>query len=67
MTGERQVVTIDVSAGTFTAACAACGATFAGRLDLDLSSGVFLCRGGHSVRIERAEPGTASAASATAA
>jgi hypothetical protein len=29
------------------------GSTFAGRLDDDLSEGVFLCRCGHHVRVER--------------
>jgi hypothetical protein len=27
--------------------------TFAGRLDLDLDHGMFLCRRGHPVRVER--------------
>jgi hypothetical protein len=77
MTGD-QVVQIAARAVSFTAVCEACveldaiagwsGSTFAGRLDLDLDHGTFLCRRGHSVRVEReaerrAEPqrGTAAA------
>lgn len=55
---------ISPRATAFTIVCAACaasatrpglsGASFAGRLDLDLPSGVFLCRNGHAVRVERA-------------
>jgi hypothetical protein len=41
------------------------GSTFAGRLDLDLGHGTFLCRRGHPVRIERME--TLPEAGATAA
>jgi len=58
-----QLVTISPRATSFTAVCRACaramhepgwtGATFAGRLDLDLESGVFLCRHGHEVHVER--------------
>ena len=61
-----QVVRISPRATAFTAVCEACaeldaiagwtGSTFAGRLDLDLDHGSFLCRRGHSVRVER-EPG----------
>jgi len=61
-----QVVEISASATSFTAACALCvaldakagttGSTFAGRLDLDLDSGTFLCRRGHTVRVQRASP-----------
>ena len=57
---------IAAAASSFTVACDHCaeldaaegstGSTFAGRLDLDLQHGTFLCRRGHSVRIERAEP-----------
>jgi hypothetical protein len=62
-----QVVRVSSRATSFTAVCDACveldaiagwsGATFAGRLDLDLDHGTFLCRRGHSVRVLRdAEP-----------
>jgi hypothetical protein len=61
MTG--QVIVIAALATSFTAACERCAAIdgrsssiFAGRLDLDLDEGVFLCRRGHHVRVERAEP-----------
>jgi len=60
-----QTVTIAARAISFTAVCDECsrtatepawaGATFAGRLDLDLHSGVFLCRRGHTVRVQRAQ------------
>jgi hypothetical protein len=60
-----QVERIAPSATAFTVVCAACaaavsrpgwrGASFAGRLDLDLQFGMFLCRNGHSVRVERTE------------
>jgi hypothetical protein len=75
---EEQVVRIEPRATAFTAVCAACaaedeltgwgGASFAGRLDLDLDHGSFLCRRGHSIRVEREpergrrrETGTAAA------
>jgi hypothetical protein len=58
-----QVVTISSRATSFTVVCELCseldaaegwsGTTFAGRLDLDLDHGMFLCRRGHSVRVER--------------
>jgi hypothetical protein len=61
-----QIVRIAPRATSFTAVCESCvdqdtiagwsGSTFAGRLDLDLDHGTFLCRRGHSVRVER-EPG----------
>jgi hypothetical protein len=61
------MVLISARAVSFTAVCEACvdldaiagwsGSTFAGRLDLDLDHGTFLCRRGHSVRVER-EPET---------
>lgn len=76
MTGAEQVVVIAAAAASFTVACTHCaaldaaegstGSTFAGRLDLDLASGVFLCRRGHTVRIERAEPPEAQSAGAAA-
>jgi len=53
---------------TFSATCDACGTTFAGRLDDDLDSGVFLCRFGHPITIERAAPADApTSAEASAA
>lgn len=48
-----QVVRIGADDTTFTAACDECGTTFAGRLDDDLDEGVFLCRFGHAIAIER--------------
>ncbi len=64
MTLREQVVLISARATSFTAVCEACcevdaaegysSSTFAGRLDLDLDHGIFLCRRGHSVRVERA-------------
>jgi hypothetical protein len=61
-----QVITIAALATSFTAVCDRCaeldaregwsGSTFAGRLDLDLEGGVFLCRRGHQVPVVRAEP-----------
>jgi hypothetical protein len=68
------VVQVAARATSFTAVCVECadrdgangytGSTFAGRLDLDLAHGTFLCRRGHSVRVERA--GTAGSAEAAA-
>jgi hypothetical protein len=72
----EQVVTISGRATSFTAVCDRCaecdaaecyaGSTFAGRLDLDLDHGTFLCRRGHSVRVQRApaagQPATTAAA-----
>jgi hypothetical protein len=61
----EQVVTIASRTTSFTAVCATCareagaqawfGATFAGRLDLDLGAGIFLCRRGHRLRVQRAQ------------
>jgi hypothetical protein len=66
----EQVVTIDAAAISFTIVCECCadldaaegsaGSTFAGRLDADLDAGTFLCRRGHSVRIERTAPPAAA-------
>ena len=66
MSEREQLVVIAAAAASFTAVCDCCaeldaaegssGSTFAGRLDLDLECGVFLCRRGHSVRVERAAP-----------
>jgi hypothetical protein len=73
MTYREQVVQISARATSFTAVCVECadldgsdgylGATFAGRLELDLQHATFLCRRGHSVRVERAhaQPGVAAA------
>jgi hypothetical protein len=68
----EHVVQIPARAASFTAVCGACaeideangysGSTFAGRLDLDLEHGQFLCRRGHCVRVERAAPTAAEAA-----
>jgi hypothetical protein len=72
MTLREQVVVISARATVFTAVCEACvdlntaegysGSTFAGRLDLDLDHATFLCRRGHSVRIERAAAAIAETA-----
>jgi hypothetical protein len=69
---REQVVQISARATSFTAVCVECadldhaagylGATFAGRLELDLQHGTFLCRRGHAVRVERAHAETGSAA-----
>ncbi len=66
---REQVVTIAALATTFTVVCEACAAddaggygdgshsaVFAGRLDVDLEAGVFLCRRGHTVSVERERP-----------
>jgi hypothetical protein len=63
MTRGEQVVQISARATSFTAVCVACtdldaadgysGSTFAGRLELDRDRGTFLCRRGHSVRVQR--------------
>jgi hypothetical protein len=72
MTYREQVVLISARATTFTAVCVECadldaaegysGATFAGRLELDRGQGTFLCRRGHSVRVERAAAAIAESA-----
>jgi hypothetical protein len=72
MTAREQVLEISASATSFTAVCEACAtqdsaegfsrSTFAGRLDLDLDHGTFLCRRGHQVRVER--PAAAAEAAA---
>jgi hypothetical protein len=76
MTRREQVVTIAGRATSFTAVCDHCreldaaegswSSTFAGRLDLDLRHGTFLCRRGHAVRVERAAPIDQAAADAAA-
>ena len=48
-----QVVVVGEAETTFSATCERCGTTFAGRLDEDLDEGIFLCRDGHPIRIER--------------
>ncbi len=72
MSLREQVVQISARATSFTAVCVECadldaaegyaGATFAGRLDLDRDHGTFLCRRGHSVRVERAQAAIAESA-----
>ena len=72
MSLREQVVQISARATSFTAVWVECadldeaegysGSTFAGRLDLDLDHGTFLCRRGHSVRVERASAAAAEAA-----
>jgi hypothetical protein len=57
---SASVVRIEASATTFTAVCAECGVAFAGRLDLDLTRGTFLCREGHATEIVRVEPAAPS-------
>ena len=52
---------------TFSATCEICGTAFAGRLDDDLDSGVFLCRFGHQITIERGAADDPTAAEASAA
>jgi hypothetical protein len=74
---DRQLVVIAAAAASFTIVCEQCvepdaaegstSSTFAGRLDLDLQHGTFLCRRGHRVRVERTAPGEESAGAATAA
>ena len=66
MSDGEQIVVIAAAAASFTIVCDHCseldaaegstGSTFAGRLDLDLQQGMFLCRRGHGVRVERAAP-----------
>ncbi|MBV8257768.1 MAG: hypothetical protein JOZ56_03575 [Actinobacteria bacterium] len=77
---REQVVTIAALATTFTVVCESCahddasgygggsyGQSFAGRLDLDLDGGVFLCRRGHTVVVERERPAAEELGSAAAA
>ena len=76
MSLREQVVQISARATSFTAVCVECadlddaegysGSTFAGRLDLDLDHGTFLCRRGHAVRVERTTPSEQPAATAAA-
>jgi hypothetical protein len=76
MTLREQVVAISARTTSFTAVCELCteldvaegysGSTFAGRLDLDLDHGTFLCRRGHAVRVERTAQPEQPAATAAA-
>ncbi|HXR11934.1 MAG TPA: hypothetical protein VN770_06550 [Gaiellaceae bacterium] len=77
MNDPAQVLAISPTATAFTAVCEVClgidtavglsASTFAGRLDLDLDEGVFLCRRGHRVSVVRgAEPPAHAAESAAA-
>ena len=76
MNEPAQIVSITRTATTFTAVCEVClgidtavglsASTFAGRLDLDLDEGVFLCRRGHYVRVVRADPPAGEAGVAAA-
>ena len=70
------MISIAALATSFTAVCDRCaeidaregwsGSTIAGRLDLDLDTGVFLCRRGHQVRVMRVEqPGKTELAAAS--
>ena len=72
MSEPSQVLAISRGATAFTAVCEVClgvdtavgfsASTFAGRLDLDLEEAVFLCRRGHSIRVERRPASAAEAA-----
>jgi len=77
---REQIVTIAALATTFTIVCEACahddatgygggsfGQSFSGRLELDLDGGVFLCRRGHTVVVERDRPAPEELGSAAAA
>ena len=65
-----QVLVIAGAATSVTAVCEVClgidtavgltASTFAGRLDVDLQEGVFLCRRGHQVSVVRADPPAAA-------
>ncbi|HEY2542212.1 MAG TPA: hypothetical protein VGH92_04100 [Gaiellaceae bacterium] len=65
-----QVLTVSGATTAFTAVCEIClgidtavgftASTFAGRLDLDLDEGVFLCRRGHQVSVVRIDPPAAA-------
>ena len=74
--GGEQVVRIAERATAFTVVCDRCaeldgeegwsGSTFAGLLDLDLAGGLFLCRRGHTVQVQRDRPAAESTSSAAA-
>jgi hypothetical protein len=75
--GDQRVL-IAARVTAFTAVCEECceldrengwgTSTFAGRLDLDIDHGTFLCKRGHRIRVERepAEPRAAEAGGAAA-
>jgi hypothetical protein len=77
MMAREQVVQVAARATSFTAVCVECAdldgaggfgsSTFAGRLELDLDHGTFLCRRGHTVRVERAAETAGAPSSAEAA
>ncbi|HKT45502.1 MAG TPA: hypothetical protein VJQ85_11920 [Gaiellaceae bacterium] len=70
MTDPVQIVEIGAGTTAFTAVCEICvgidravgltASTFAGRLDVDLDEGVFLCRRGHQVAVVRVDPPAAA-------
>lgn len=72
-----QSMTIAADAVAFTAVCEICvgldtavglsASRFAGRLDADLETGVFLCRRGHAIRIIRGLPENRSGSTAVEA
>ena len=76
MNEPAQILTIGPTAAAFTAVCEVClgidravglsASTFAGRLDVDLAEGVFLCRRGHQVLVVRAAADAPAAESAAA-
>ncbi|MDE3024380.1 MAG: hypothetical protein KGI93_02290 [Acidobacteriota bacterium] len=76
MSEPVQVVAISATSTAFTAVCEIClgidtavgltASTFAGRLDLDLPEGVFLCRRGHQVTVARVETAAEPARTAAA-
>ena len=76
---REEVVEIAARATGFTVVCGLCaaedktrggagwgGASFGGRLDLDLDQGIFLCRRGHTVRVVRATSAVRSSATEAA-
>ncbi len=73
---DEQMIRIAPRATAFTVVCELCaeedgadgwaGSTFAGRLDLDLDHGLFLCRRGHTVQVQRDRPIAESASTAAA-
>ena len=76
MIEPAQVLTIGPTAASFTAVCEVClgidnavglsASKFAGRLDLDLAEGIFLCRRGHHVSVVRSAAATPAPESAAA-
>ena len=69
---HHQVVVVSEHATSFTTVCERCeaeaagtwaSATVSGRLEAESRGGLFLCRRGHGLKVERAQPpGAASAA-----